>query len=182
MKNEEWNQEALDIIVEDRRRQPRFHLNHVRDIRPGPQAERAAQALATKLVDISDGGVGVETAAPLEAGSFVSIRGELHSTRFCVGLQGRVRVAHCKHLAGGLFRIGLAFEGAFCRNIQCDHHMGPPAASDAEKIPDSPESFSVSGGNGPGQPKAQIPSHLWGDLYVVPSEEDERGDTLDPSF
>jgi hypothetical protein len=58
--------------------------------------------------------------------------------------------------------------------------MGRPAASDAEKIPDSPESFAVTGGNGSGQPKAHIPSHLWGDLYLVPSEDDESGEILDP--
>ncbi|HYM08290.1 MAG TPA: PilZ domain-containing protein [Terriglobales bacterium] len=179
--NQEWNEESLDVIIEDRRRQPRFHLNHVQNIRPSIQVEQATPTLAAKLVDISDGGVGVETAAPLEAGSFVSIRGELHSTRFCVGLQGRVRVAHCKHVKGGLFRVGLAFEGAFCRNIHCDHHMGPTASSNTDKIPASSESFAVTGGNGSGQPKAHIPSHLWGDLHVVPCEDDESADFSDSS-
>ncbi len=69
-----------------------------------------------KLVDVGDGGVGVETLTPLKQGSIVRVAAELHNTDFGLKVRGRARVAHSVGLPDGAYQDGLQFvEVAYAR-------------------------------------------------------------------
>ena len=65
--------------------------------------------LVAKLVDTSDGGVGIELGAPLTAGSSVTVTGEIGDGRQNVQM-ARARVSWCTAARNGGFRAGLALE------------------------------------------------------------------------
>lgn len=151
--------------VGERRSQPRIPVHHEQNLAPAQEGPDQLRVVTARLVDVSDGGVGVETGVPVPVGATVSIAGELHSSEFCVGIEGPVRVAHCRRCENGLFRIGLAFAGAVCRNIVCNHELearkpsGPGASIAIGKLP------------GGGEEGVYIPGRLWGDFRVIVSAE-----------
>jgi hypothetical protein len=79
----------------------------------------AGRALGAKLVDFSEGGVGLEMLGPLPLGSSVNLTGELRSGDDCMELRGGARVAHCQYPEDSVFRIGLSFADMQRRQIEC---------------------------------------------------------------
>jgi hypothetical protein len=86
---------------------------------------------AARVVDSSDGGLGVEMFEPLAVGVVVSASGELHSTGWCMSLTAQVRVTSCQNVEGGVFRIGLEFQDISYRPLDCNHFP---------ELPESPSS------------------------------------------
>jgi len=72
--------------------------------------------LVGKLVDVSEGGVGVETFVPLTEGAVVGVSGDLHQKELGLRISGRVRVTYSTEIFPGLYRNGLQFvEVAYAR-------------------------------------------------------------------
>lgn len=83
------------------------------------QRQRAAQvlisqhgqsALAGRLIDLSEWGLGVETAEPLGVGTDVHVSGQFFSAASALGPKRRARVVHCRSVEEGVYRSGLAFD------------------------------------------------------------------------
>jgi len=88
-----------------------------------PDYGRAAphQVMDAQLVDVSKGGLGVETFAPLPLATVVVVRGELHSPGYCFEFRSRAWVVHCLAREDGCFRIGLNFSSVDARELACEH-------------------------------------------------------------
>jgi hypothetical protein len=82
------------------------------------------EVVEARLSDVSRGGLGVETFAPLPLGTLVNVQGELHSASSCVGFRATAWVVHCIARATGAFRIGLNFERIECSELGCEHEDG----------------------------------------------------------
>jgi hypothetical protein len=82
------------------------------------------EAIDTKLVDVSKGGLGVESFTPLPLATLVNVQGELHSLDSCVEFRGTAWVVHCLAREDGVFRIGLNFEKLDCWALDCEHEDG----------------------------------------------------------
>lgn len=81
-----------------------------------PSSSGPARMLVAKLVDVGEGGVGVETFVPLTEGSVLSVSGDLCRDEFNLRLSGRVRVTYSTEVFPGLYRNGLQFvEVAYAR-------------------------------------------------------------------
>jgi hypothetical protein len=87
--------------------------------RPGRQ-----EAIDTNLVDVSKGGLGVESFTPLPLATLVNVQGELHSQESCIEFGGTAWVVHCLAREDGVFRIGLNFEVLNCWELDCEHEEG----------------------------------------------------------
>ncbi len=62
-----------------------------------------------KLIDVSVGGVGIETFVRLRRGTVVEIHGDWQKPDLSLRVDGRARVAHASTLDRGRFKIGLQF-------------------------------------------------------------------------
>ncbi len=93
-------------------RSKKYRADHLR-------LDYAGRALGAKLVDFSEGGVGLEMLGPLPLGSTVNLSGELRSGDDCMELQGSARVAHCQYPEDSVFRIGLSFADMRRQQIEC---------------------------------------------------------------
>lgn len=82
------------------------------------------EAIDTKLIDVSKGGLGVESFAPLPLATLVNVQGELHSLDSCVAFRATAWVVHCLAREDGVFRIGLNFEKLDCWALECEHEDG----------------------------------------------------------
>lgn len=60
-----------------------------------------------QLVDVSVGGLGVETFTPLDRGVEVEVKGVLSRPDLRLRVDAAARVAHSKLTAAGRYRIGL---------------------------------------------------------------------------
>jgi hypothetical protein len=89
----------------------------------GRGAEKSAhrKSIDASLIDVSKGGIGVETWVPLPLASTVKVVGELHSHGSCLEFESRASVVHCLSRESGAFRIGLAFDRVTCRRLVCRH-------------------------------------------------------------
>lgn len=85
----------------------------------------AGRALGAKLVDFSEGGVGLEMLGPLPLGSTVNLNGELRSADDCMELSGSARVAHCQYPEDSVFRIGLSFAEMRRKEVECPEETDP---------------------------------------------------------
>jgi hypothetical protein len=83
---------------------------------------------AARVVDSSEGGLGVEMFEPLAVGVVVSASGELHSTGWCMSLTAQARVTSCRGVEGGVYRIGFEFQDVSFRALDCDHGQEPTPA------------------------------------------------------
>ena len=113
--------EALPPAVDDpdgrnRRRSERREDFQARRLR----LDYLGRLLGARLVDFSEHGIGVEALSPLPVGSEVGISGELVGADRALGIEGRVRVAHCRTSADGVSRIGFSTENARVRPIDAD--------------------------------------------------------------
>ncbi len=71
--------------------------------------EKGLQTIQVRVADVSQGGLGIYSPMPLSIGSRLSTGGTLDE--FPVDLYGRgAKVASCRKLADGNYKIGLAFE------------------------------------------------------------------------
>ena len=77
-----------------------------------------------KLIDVSKGGLGVETLTPVPLATLVNVRGELHSVESCIEFRATAWVVHCLAREEGVFRIGLNFEKVDCWPLECEHDEG----------------------------------------------------------
>jgi PilZ domain len=86
-------------------------------------AEKSAhrKSIEASLIDVSKGGIGVETWVPLPLASLVKVAGELHSHGSCLEFESRAWVVHCLSRENGAFRIGLSFDRVTCRRLACRH-------------------------------------------------------------
>ncbi len=91
---------------------------------PGGSRPRRCDFIETKLVDVSKGGLGVESLTPLPLATLVNVQGELHSLDSCVEFRGTAWVVHCLAREDGVFRIGLNFEKLDCWPLECEHEDG----------------------------------------------------------
>jgi hypothetical protein len=82
------------------------------------------EAIDTQLVDVSKGGLGVESFTPLPLATLVNVQGELHSQDSCIEFGGTAWVVHCLAREDGVFRIGLNFENLNCWELDCEHEDG----------------------------------------------------------
>jgi len=98
----------------------------------------APRVVVARLIDTSDGGLGVETAVPVAVGSIVTVTGHPEANASGPEVQGRARVAACLLDGGGACRIGLSFEGLGQRNPFFAQHKQKQAPSSG---PVSGESF-----------------------------------------
>ena len=99
-------------------RSKKYRAEHLR-------LDYAGRALGAKLVDFSEGGVGLEMLGPLPLGSTVSLTGDLRSADDCMELQGSARVAHCQYPEDSVFRIGLSFADMRRRAVECPEETDP---------------------------------------------------------
>jgi hypothetical protein len=79
------------------------------------------EAIDTQLVDVSKGGLGVESFTPLPLATLVNVQGELHSQDSCIEFRGTAWVVHCLAREDGVFRIGLNFENLNCWELDREH-------------------------------------------------------------
>ena len=81
------------------------------------------QFVEGKLLDMSDGGLGVETTVALDLNSDVTVSGELFGEGSNLQIQGCARVAHCVSVDGNVFKIGLSFQEVKYRRLDsADDH------------------------------------------------------------
>ena len=85
-------------------------------------SHRLQRGLPAKVAGVREAGLDVEMLRPLPLGARFWVGGELHSSRFCMGVEGWVRVADCLRAEGGIFRISLAWEDCTLRSLQCGLH------------------------------------------------------------
>ena len=150
----------------ERRIQPRSREFHSRDLQVEIDSPLKPRKVAATLIDVSDGGLGVQMHVPLAVKSIVFISGELHSARFCVGLEGYVRVTNCNYLGNDVFRVGLAYEKATCRRLSCAHEVGfSPESSGRKDMPGpAPSDPAATGEEG-------ADTGFWGDFAVFPGSK-----------
>lgn len=72
--------------------------------------EYAGRLMKARLVDLSDGGIGIEMDNPLPIGSKVNIEAEVEDGGETTRLTGRGHVAHCRFGEEAGFRTGVCFE------------------------------------------------------------------------
>jgi len=72
--------------------------------------EYAGRLMKARLVDLSDGGIGIEMNNPLPIGSKVNIEAEVEDGSETTRLTGHGHVAHCKFGEEAGFRTGVCFE------------------------------------------------------------------------
>jgi hypothetical protein len=96
----------LTVSRGERRHHRRSHKYRAESLK----LEYAGRTLVAKLVDFSEGGLGIEMLGPLPHGSTVRISGQLHSADQAVDLHANARVAHCQYPENSVFRIGLEFQ------------------------------------------------------------------------
>jgi len=81
------------------------------------------RALNARLLDVSQGGLGIALTIPVAVGENVDVDGSLTRKGAFVLLRGRARVAHCVYQKGlPHYRVGLAFE-----ELRCQTPEGAPA-------------------------------------------------------
>ncbi len=86
------------------------------DILQGLTLSQRSRNVAATLVDVSDGGIGLDTFVRCEAGSTVRLEGELVREDLGPKLDGHARVAHSNEIEPGRYRVGLEFvEVAYAR-------------------------------------------------------------------
>ena len=100
----------MDPTIQERRRWQRTELET-----PGAvtvcclDREKGLQTIQVRVADVSQGGLGIYSPIALSIGSRLSTGGTLD--QFPVDLYGRgAKVASCRKLADGNYKIGLAFE------------------------------------------------------------------------
>lgn len=69
-----------------------------------------ARPIITKLVDASEGGVGVETFTRLKTGTRVMVKANLQSPELALALSGEGLVAHSREVGPGRYKVGLELE------------------------------------------------------------------------
>ena len=94
----------------ERRRSQRIRVS----VPPGlrltfPEAAGRTRSVAAKLVDVSGGGVGIESFVRVPSGAVVEIEGDLRNPDLALHISGRARVAHVSEIERGRYRIGLQF-------------------------------------------------------------------------
>ena len=102
---------------EERRKDPR-HEDFTSDslIVETTLESGANQALNARLLDVSQGGLGIALTAPVAVGDDVDVDGSLSRKGAFLLLRGKARVAHCMYQKGlPHYRIGLAFEEFTCQ-------------------------------------------------------------------
>jgi hypothetical protein len=82
------------------------------------------EAIDATLIDVSKGGLGVESFTPLPLATLVNVQGELHSLDSCIEFRATAWVVHCLAREDGVFRIGLNFEKVDCWALDCEHEDG----------------------------------------------------------
>ncbi len=136
---------SLATVDADQRSTRRIEKFHSRDLKvgicqgylsvfnglySGRGSARVLPVIDAKLVDVSKGGLGIETRVPLALDAFVTISSEFHSAGLCFELLAEAQVIHCTAIEeDGGYRCGLVFERVSASQLECDH--GPEVSSEA---------------------------------------------------
>jgi hypothetical protein len=73
------------------------------------RADGQLRPVVGKLVDVSEGGVGVEVFLAPPGDALVELDGEWTGPAYGLRLNGRARVAHVTEIEPGRYRVGLRF-------------------------------------------------------------------------
>ena len=74
-----------------------------------PEDGARPRTVMAKLIDVSEGGIGIEAFVRLSRGTVIEIDGDWHSPDLALRIGGRARIAHVSEVGRGRFRIGLQF-------------------------------------------------------------------------
>ena len=74
-----------------------------------PDGRGHSRTVMAKLIDVSDGGVGIETFVRVPSGVIVEIDGDWRRPELSLRIDGRARVAHVSEIDRGRYFIGLQF-------------------------------------------------------------------------
>ncbi len=77
--------------------------------RQEPASTTEDRPISALLVDISEGGLGVETPVKFEDGDIVELHAALLRAELGLRIDGRARVTHSRVVEPGLYHLGLAF-------------------------------------------------------------------------
>lgn len=94
----------------ERRTSPRAEV----ELPPGlrlcvPDDDGRFRTVMAKLIDVSEGGIGVETFVRLRRGTVVEINGDLRKPDLALRIDGSARIAHVSEVDRGRYKIGLQF-------------------------------------------------------------------------
>lgn len=93
-----------------------------------------------RLMDVSEGGVGVELPRALPIGTEVRVQGELAGGPYRHHSDSLARISWCVDAKGGYFKAGLAIVGNFEEKPQQEERIHAPA----ERVPDYYDVLQVS--------------------------------------
>jgi hypothetical protein len=92
----------------DRRRETRHAIRLVTGLRLTARGGALqGRAVMAQLVNASEGGLGVEAFASFEPGEMLEVRSVMVSSELSLNVTGVTRVAWCRELEPGRYRIGL---------------------------------------------------------------------------
>ena len=117
----------------ERRQQPRTRKHQGKDVSIRHRDRFGATEIApAKVIDDSNGGMGLETGTPLAVGSIVTVLDEIHGGQ---PVEAQARIVNCVERDHGRYRISMRFEDAargnpFFKNEGQQHRP-------SESIPDS---------------------------------------------
>jgi len=99
-----------DLAERRRERRSRPRLPQSLQITFREAKSGAERSLVAKVEDFSRGGIGLEMFVPLQAGTLVTLAGDLRSDDLALAIEGRARVVHSRRLPDGNYRVGLSLE------------------------------------------------------------------------
>ena len=73
------------------------------------RADGQIRPVVGKLIDVSEGGIGVEVFVAPPDGALVELDGEWRGAAYGLRVNGRARVAHVSEVEPGRYRVGLRF-------------------------------------------------------------------------
>jgi hypothetical protein len=92
----------------DRRRETRHAIRPVTGLRlTARDGALQGRTVMAQLVNASEGGLGVEAFASFEPGEMLEVRSSMVSSELSLHVTGVTRVAWCRELEPGRYRIGL---------------------------------------------------------------------------
>ncbi len=74
-----------------------------------PAKGGSSRTVMSKLLDVSDGGIGIETFVRIPSGVVIEIRGDWRAPEMAMRIHGRAQVAHVSEVEAGRYKIGLQF-------------------------------------------------------------------------
>ena len=125
---DEDEQTLTEVRAGGRRKHPRsgkYEAQHLKLNAEGWEID-------AKLLNLSNGGMRVETPVPQPVDSDVTVSGKLYGESSCMELEASARVTHCISVDGDACRLGLSFQEVKYRRLDRE---ALPAASLQDSLP-----------------------------------------------